>query len=197
MTRRTKKEMEALDLKIHPLYERGIGCRVIGQVLEENPVTVLKRVRKMGIARSREEAVPKVENKGLPFGRDPTADNLRIEAVGVAIQWFLSRGYIPSVPVEPTRYDLVVESDAGLKRVQVKSATTKNNDREMVGIARSEYQGVESKYARRRKRVPYEPDDIDLFFIVTATGKMYLIPIGVVEGQLTLNLDDKYQAFKV
>ncbi|WP_430503102.1 group I intron-associated PD-(D/E)XK endonuclease [Micromonospora trifolii] len=129
-----------IDAQIRPLYESGQGCRVIATALSEHPAFVYKRVVAMGIARSRDQtyaarqAVPDV---AVPFASAELPDRLRAAAIGEAIAWFLRRGYLPSIPVEPTRYDLVVESDDGLKRVQVKSTTHQDpRGRYVVGIAR-------------------------------------------------------------
>ena len=54
--RRTKAEMQKLDEQIQPLYERGLGSRSIGHLLDENPAVVYKRIRTRGWNRSRSEA---------------------------------------------------------------------------------------------------------------------------------------------
>lgn len=50
---------------------------------------------------------------GLKFGGQ--------SGLSIAARWFLDRGYVVSVPMEVTVYDLVAESDDGLKRIQVKT----------------------------------------------------------------------------
>jgi len=118
--------------------------------------------------------------------------------VSVAARWFLDRGYAVSVPLEPAVYDLITESDEGLKRVQVKtSRQIAKNGRETVGISRLVYDSTRPRNANGpRRRAPYDPCSIDYFFVVTAT-QMYLIPINVVAGLMQLCLDDKYAAFAV
>jgi hypothetical protein len=195
--RRTKAEMLELDERIQPLYEQGLGCRVIGARLNEDPTVIYKRVRAMGLSRSRYEARQVAPDEPVPFTAIGADHNLRAAAVGEAIAWFLQRGYVPSMPVEPTRYDLVVESDAGLKRVQVKSTTTKERGRWVVRIVRMEYGQAESVTNGRRGRTVYRPDEVDLFFVVTSSGEKYLIPIGATSGATSLTLDEKYAAYKV
>jgi hypothetical protein len=79
---------------------------------------------------------------------------------------------------------LVVESDLGLRRVQVK--TTRGTS---VGITKVQYGLAQSpssgKYSGRRA---YTKTEIDLFFIFTGLGAMYLIPIEAVEGMHHLSL---------
>src|SRR5271157_1092146 len=99
--KRTKKEMHALDGRIRPLYERGLGSRRIAEALDENPATIFKRVRRMGILRTGDAATTvNVGEHALPFARRATDDRLRTAAIGDAIRWFSGRGYTPSVPVD-------------------------------------------------------------------------------------------------
>ena len=97
-----------------------------------------------------------------------------------------------SIPVEPTPYDLLAESDEGLQRVQVKTTCG-----DTVGVTRVKY-GLRSypssgKYGGRR---PYSADEIDLFFIYTATGAMYLIPVTAVKGMTRLALT-RYAGYRL
>jgi len=199
MARRTKLEMENLDEKIRPLYERGIGCRVIGQVLDINPVTILKRVRRMGIDRTREEAQEVAQNDGLPFTKEPEEGNLRRSAIGRAIQWFMDRGYTVSIPVEPVKYDLITESDEGLKRIQIKTTTRVKRRGWSCQLSTLAYdKDAETLNANgKRKRKMYTNDEVDLFFLETGDRDVYLIPFHVVEGLTEIALDRKYKQFKV
>lgn len=146
----------------------------------------------MGLLRTRNETASIARVEDLPFAASGADENLRTAAIGEAVAWFLQRGYVPSIPVEPTRYDLVVESDDGLKRVQVKSTTSTERDRWLVRIARKGYEAG----GQRGRRV-YDEDDIDLLFIVTSSGDKYLVPIGITGGAASLTLDSKYAAYKV
>ncbi len=117
----------------------------------------------------------------------------------IAAKWFLDRGYVVSVPLEPTSYDLITESNDGLKRVQVKTTrrTEPNNGRYVVRIARKAYDATTPPNAGGcRKHVPYTADQIDFFFVI-APNAMFLIPIDSVVGLTSLNLDEKYAAFAV
>jgi hypothetical protein len=48
-----------------------------------------------------------------------------------------------------------------------------------------------------RAKCVYAPGEIDFFFIVTAAGDNYLVPLAVTKGVGSLTLDSKYAAFKV
>jgi hypothetical protein len=129
-----------------------------------------------------------------PFSRNPSAANLRRSAAAIATAWFQARDYRVAIPVEPAPYDLVVESDDGLVRIQVKSTTRTDFGRWIVGVTRREYDPAASSGRRARR---YSPGEIDFFFIVTGDGAKYLIPLEVSNGATTLTLDGKYAAFRV
>lgn len=141
-------------------------------------------------------AVPAVNT---PFEKCPTSKIKGRVGASIAMQWFLSRGYMVSIPVDPTTYDLVVESDDGLKRVQVK--TTQRLGRSgayQVKITRSVYMANAALNARGRYvTVPYEPETVDYFFITAGDGRLYLIPLTAVRGLTELALTGKYAAFEV
>ena len=187
-----------MDLKIRPFYEAGAGCRVIGNALDENPVTILKRVRRMGIVRSLDEAHTKTRTDEITFRKAPSNKNLRKSAIGFVSHWFLERGYMVSIPLETTSYDLIVESDNGLQRVQVKTTTRKSNsNRWAVHCSRSVYDSKARQNAGgRRRRVAYTKNDADIIAAVTAAFDLYLIPV-TYNMPIQLTLDQKYRQFKV
>jgi hypothetical protein len=143
--------------------------------------------------RSRE----RVAAPGSEFTRQPSPGSR--SGLSVAAKWFLDRGYIASIPLEVAHYDLVVESDNGLKRVQVK--TTGQLDKKgrfVASIHRRAYDPTAPVNARGRVRsVCYAPDEVDILFIVTAAGDLYLVPISAVEGLKYLTLSEKYENFRV
>jgi hypothetical protein len=197
--RRTKVEMQELDRLIRPLYEGGLSCSIIGSRLEANQAVVFKRVQAMGIGRTHRDSLLAAPIVPLPFHGEVDEKHLRTAAIGEAASWFLERGYVASIPLATTQYDLITESDEGFRRVQVKSTTSKDRGgRWVVGICRMEYGAAEENNSNgsRRKR-PYRPDEVDLFFILTGNGEKYLIPLDATSGSLSLTLDEKYAAYKV
>ena len=134
----------------------------------------------------------------LPFSA-PTSDrNIRTTAIGEAVSWFLRRGYTPSIPVEPTRYDLVVESDDDLKKIQVKTTTLRRKGLYQAEIGRQAYApDIAVGSNGHRARTPYKAGEVDLFFIVTGYGDKYLIPLGATNQALVIALDRKYAAYRV
>ena len=140
-----------------------------------------------------------VEGVPTPFDRDPQDRYLQKAATAIATAWFLGRGYMVSVPVEPTAYDLVTESDDGLARVQVKSTTSREpSGRWRVGIHHKPYDSAAKRTASgARTARAYSQDEIDFFFIVTAAEDKYLIPLAEAGTQGTLTLDSKYAVYRV
>lgn len=134
----------------------------------------------------------------LPFSRPEAAHGGR-SGLSIAARWFLDRGYNVSVPLEPAPYDIVVESDEGLKKVQVKTTSfVAANGRYRVRLARSIYDPEAPLNARGRYRFSaYTEDEIDLFFIATSGGENYLVPIKSVLGLRSMVLDGKYAACRV
>ncbi|MGC5022536.1 group I intron-associated PD-(D/E)XK endonuclease [Micromonospora sp. DT47] len=120
-------------------------------------------------------------------------------SVAIAARWFMERNYVASVPLEVAPYDLVVESDRGLQRVQVKTSSHVNsNGVHVAGIGRMAYDPNGRRFSHGRARiVPYTAEEIDLFFIVTTTGPLYLIPVESAGGRLQLTLEPKYGKFRV
>jgi hypothetical protein len=156
----------------------------------------------MGLVRSREEAYTLSNAVGptaLPFSNKPQEARLRASAIGSATRWFLERGYVPSIPVEPSRYDLVVESDEGLKKVQVKTSAFKGTGgRWQVHVHRTAYDAsVEARGAAgKRRSLSYLSTDVDYFFVITPDS-MYLIPIAAVGEAHNITLGRKYDPFKI
>jgi hypothetical protein len=90
------------------------------------------------------------------------------------------RGLAVSLPVEPEPYDLLVDADGHICRIQVKSTTSAREGGWQVEISQ--------RPDKRGERVPYRPSDVDLFAILTGDGDLYLIPIEAVAGYTAIYL---------
>lgn len=132
----------------------------------------------------------------LPFSR-PVQLSGR-SGLSIAARWFLDRGYLVSVPLEPAPYDLITESDAGLQRVQVKVTSQRGSShRYVVNLGHMIRDPAIKNANGSRRRVSYTPEQVDYFFVVTPDS-LFLIPISSVEtGQISVTLDVKYGAFSV
>ena len=113
-------------------------------------------------------------------------------SLGIAIAYYASNGYIVSIPLNDTQdYDLIVDNDKTLKRVQVKSSGCKTKY--------GNYQ-VALKSCGGTKGKTYKTvieTGVELIFILTEIREMYLIPKNQIVNSSTLSLCEKYAKFKV
>ena len=112
--------------------------------------------------------------------------------LGSAIAYFVSKGFVVSLPlVDNQDYDLIID-DGTLRKVQVKTTGTLNRA--------SKYYIVQLKSVRsnRNKNVikNFDTTTTDYLFILTGNGDKYVIPCSeiVVGSALTLHKAlDKYK----
>jgi len=129
----------------------------------------------LGHLRAREPAEPPAEISHLKVN----LKYLRVAGPTMAATWFAVRGCAVSFPAEPTVYDLLAEAPDGIKRVQVKTSTSLTKDGWMVTVGRHP-----NARAQRGRLAAYDPESIDLFFIVDGDFAMYLIPSRVLAGRV-------------
>ena len=113
-------------------------------------------------------------------------------SLGIAIAYYASNGYIVSIPLNDTQdYDLIVDKDNLLKKIQVKSSSCKTKY--------GNYQ-VALKSCGGTKGETYKTiidTKIDEVFVVTDTMEMFIIPIEEIKNKTTLNLCEKYEKNRV
>lgn len=113
-------------------------------------------------------------------------------SLGIAIAYYTSNGYTVSIPLNDTQdYDLIVDKDNILKKVQVKSTSCKTQY--------GNYQ-VALKSCGGTKGKTYKTvieTNVDELFILTEDLNMYILPIKEVVNKSTLNICGKYQKYKV
>jgi hypothetical protein len=122
-------------------------------------------------------------NSARPAVLRPDLRHLRDAAASIAASWFSLCGFNVAIPVEPTVYDLLVSLPEGIKRVQVKTTTCFSKDGWTVPVSRRPY-----SIGNRERRVPYDPELIDWFFIVDGDLNIYLIPSRVIAGRISILL---------
>lgn len=113
----------------------------------------------------------------------PTKDRLRAAAESIAITWFTIRGIAVAMPTEPSTYDLLATTAGGVRRVQVKSGTRATPTGGYVVIVGRRPYSVE----RNGNLVPYDPDDLDFFFVVEGGGGILLIPVAAIAGRTMID----------
>ena len=108
--------------------------------------------------------------------------------LGIAIAYYSTNGYTVSIPLNDTQdYDLIVDKNNVLKKVQVKATSCKTKY--------NKYQ-VALKSCGGTKGETYKTM-IDEGFIVTDTMEMFIIPIEEIKNKTTLNLCEKYEKNRV
>ncbi len=113
-------------------------------------------------------------------------------ALGIAIAYFSTNGYVVSIPLNDTQdYDLIVDKDNIMERIQVKSTgcVTKYGNYQVAlkscgGTRGSTYKTVVET-------------NIDKIFIVDQLKNMFLIPRNEIDNKSTINLCEKYNKYKV
>jgi hypothetical protein len=125
------------------------------------------------------------------FDEPVRPEMLRYSAAALAMAWFTLRGCAVALPIEPQAYDLLVTSSRGVQRVQVKSCASRNRRGYWdVGIGRRPY-----TLDKSAGKMPYDPDSIDLFFIVLGDGSIYVIPSVVLAGRTSISAES-YLAYR-
>lgn len=114
--------------------------------------------------------------------------------LGQAIAYFASLGHIVCVPLTDNQdYDLIIDIEGKLNKVQVKTSGTKSRQGIYV---------VQLKSVRSNKNVNninnFDKSKVDFLFIVTEEGKSYCIPMDDnFKPKSGLNLGSKYDKFLV
>jgi hypothetical protein len=108
-------------------------------------------------------------------------------AVGRAIGFFITKGYEVCLPVGDKRdYDMVVEKDGVLQKVQVKFAGLYSKG----GVCKVGLRitGGNQSFSYTKK---YTNNAFDLLFVYTEKGEQYLIPWKEVTSRNELSIETK------
>jgi len=139
------------------------------------------RTLRLGIDLSHLTDQPR-ETRASPVPK-PALTSLRDAATSLAAAWFSLCGCTAAMPVEPAIYDLLVSMPDGIKRIQVKTTTHISKSGWIVQVGRRPY-----STRSNARLVPYDPELIDLFFIVDGDLSLYLIPSKVIAGRVGIVL---------
>lgn len=112
-----------------------------------------------------------------------TRKNIGNAGLSMAIAYFGANGHTVSIPLNDTQdYDLVVDIDGALKKVQVKATNYKTKDgsyslplKSTSGTTRKQYKTVKET-------------DVDLLFCLCGEGLMFLIPVEDIQNRSVLSL---------
>jgi hypothetical protein len=126
---------------------------------------------------------PPSECASLLVDRQVRLEYLRSAAGTLAATWFTLRDCTVSLPVEPADYDLLAGTADGISRVQVKTTTYRSKDGWVVTVGHHP-----DTHSKKGQLLAYDPDAIDLFFIVDGDMSMYLIPSRAIAGRVRILL---------
>ena len=116
--------------------------------------------------------------------------NIGNTSLGIAISYFTSNGYTVSIPLNDTQdYDLVVDMNNRLYRIQVKGTSFKTK----YGIYQVALKSTGGTKGKVYKTV--KDTNVELLFVVTKEKNMYLIPINIIKNAYTLNLGNNYDKY--
>ena len=113
--------------------------------------------------------------------------------LGMAIAYYTSICVPVMIPLNDTqKYDLVVELDGKLKKVQIK--TTR-------GKSKSGKYAVQLKHSggsdNKKAIVNFDNTESDILFVVTIDGDLYQIPSEQITAKTQLILSEQWNKFKV
>jgi len=113
-------------------------------------------------------------------------------SLGIAIAYYTSNGYTVSIPLNDTQdYDLIVDKDGMLKRVQVKGSGFKDK-RGNYQVALKSCGGTKGKTYKTVKDT-----NIEEVFILLDNMQMYIIPKEIIKNNSTINVCEKYKEYRV
>jgi hypothetical protein len=113
--------------------------------------------------------------------------------LGVAIAYFTQASFTVCVPLTDSQaYDLVVEKENVVWRVQVKSTTFKSRSGNYF-VSLTVKGGNRSGIGKIKK---FDGSKVEALFISTGDGSRYLIPSSKIETQ-TITLCEEYSIWKV
>ena len=123
--------------------------------------------------------------------------------LGIAIAYYSMNGYTVSIPLNDTQdYDLIVDKNNILKKVQVKatSCKTRYNKYQVAlkscgGTKGKTYKKISLSLVLNYKTII--DTNIDEVFIVTGNMDIFILPIEEIKNRSTINLCRKYEKFRI
>lgn len=115
-------------------------------------------------------------------------------AVAHAITYFMTNGYEVCLPIGDKRpYDIVVEQDNTLFRVQIKYAGFYSGEGKYRAALRT-MGGNQSYHTAKR----YQKTDFDLLFVFVGNGRKFLIPWNELKNTNSISIEaSKFTRYEV
>ena len=111
--------------------------------------------------------------------------------LGIAIAYYTSQGYTVSIPLNDTQdYDLIVDENNILKRIQVKASGFKDK--------RGKYQVALKSCGGTKGRTYKTIKDsvVEEIFIFLSNNSIYIIPKKKITNKSTITICEKYEQYK-
>lgn len=110
--------------------------------------------------------------------------------LSAAVYQYTKLGYFASVPLtDNCSYDLIVDTNNGLKTVQVKSSKSKRNGNFIVQVGR--VRSNRTKNAIHR----FDSSECDLLFVATSDENFYSIPSCDIKVGRELTIDSRFDQY--
>jgi hypothetical protein len=114
--------------------------------------------------------------------------------VGSAIQYFTLKGLVISVPLNDSQsYDLIVDEDGKLKRVQIKTTASKSKFGTWTVHLRTTG-GNQSFHTAK----DFDKTASEYLFVLSNDGRRWLIPTDKIECKTSMNLGkEQFKEFEI
>jgi hypothetical protein len=113
--------------------------------------------------------------------------------LGIAIGYFASKAITVAVPlIDNQDYDLIIDIDEQLKKVQIKTTSMKA----ISGNYVVQLKAVRPNRTSNRIKI-FDKLKVDYLFILTEENTRYLIPTGIINTTSALTLTDRLNSYKV
>jgi len=114
--------------------------------------------------------------------------------VGSAVAYFTQCGYTVSIPLTDSQdYDLIVDIDGKLNRVQVKTSRCS----EKSGIYKVNLRVLGGNRSGTGKVKHFDSGLVEYVYILVANGDRYFIPTSAIESKSCIHVGQKYLEYKV
>jgi hypothetical protein len=174
---------------VSKLFDQGFGARQIAAKLGyEHQASVSKCLRKLGKTR---EARCVAENSRLSLILKRDETQLRIAAEHFAKFFFILNGFNVLVPEVGAPYDLMVDMEGGLQKVQVKSSTARKSHNYEFTLRRTR------NNSKGFRRTLYSSKECDWFFLLDLDMNAWLIPFHLLERKGRIIPKDRFPGYKV
>lgn len=110
--------------------------------------------------------------------------------IGDAIAYFTGEGYTVSIPLTDSQsYDLLVDMNGSIKKIQVKTSTVKEN-------SGSYTVGLRGVNTRGRLLKKFDKSLVDYVFVLTEESR-YLIPANTIKARWEMCVGESTKQFRV